>query len=134
VIDIDPRHGGYYSLEEYETHRPYGPLPDSLKSMARGKHLYCWYPPDIVLKQQERLAQECRHQFRERLCDAAESEHINSSRTSGSTGLINPSGCHQASLRTLRESAPTVPLEDAFRTEAGEPVDSEPPLAYKRLV
>jgi putative DNA primase/helicase len=47
VIDIDPRNGGYDSIEEYETYRPDGPLPDTLRSSTGGggKHLFYTYPP-----------------------------------------------------------------------------------------
>jgi putative DNA primase/helicase len=52
VIDIDPRNGGFSSIEEYETYRPDGPLPYTLQSLTGGggKHLFYAYPPEIVIK------------------------------------------------------------------------------------
>jgi putative DNA primase/helicase len=52
VIDIDPRNGGYQSVEEYEILRPDGPLPYTLQSITGGggKHLFYAYPPNIEIK------------------------------------------------------------------------------------
>ena len=52
VIDIDPRHGGYDSLEEYELNRPEGPLPETLRSSTGGggRHMFYLYPPDVIVK------------------------------------------------------------------------------------
>jgi putative DNA primase/helicase len=48
VIDIDPRHGGYISIQEYEENRPDGPLPRTLQSSTGGggRHLLYRYPDD----------------------------------------------------------------------------------------
>ena len=56
VLDLDPRHGGYNSLEDYEINRPDGPLPQTLKASTGGggKHLFFWYPPDITIKNDNR--------------------------------------------------------------------------------
>ena len=46
VIDVDPRHGGHYSLQDFEAQ--YGPLPDTLRVRSggddRGWHLYFRHP------------------------------------------------------------------------------------------
>jgi len=46
VLDVDPRHGGWESLEKIE--RAYGPLPDTLrvKTGGGGKHFYFRLPKD----------------------------------------------------------------------------------------
>jgi hypothetical protein len=52
VIDIDPRHGGYTSIQEYEENRPDGPLPETLRASTGGggRHLFYLYPPDATIK------------------------------------------------------------------------------------
>ena len=48
MIDIDLRHGGYTSIQEYEENRPDGPLPRTLPSSTGGggRHLFYRYPDD----------------------------------------------------------------------------------------
>ena len=48
VIDIDLRHGGYTSIQEYEENRPDGPLPRTLPSSTGGggRHLFSAIPAD----------------------------------------------------------------------------------------
>lgn len=36
AVDVDPRHGGFQSLEEYEMFRDEGPLPSTLQSISGG--------------------------------------------------------------------------------------------------
>jgi putative DNA primase/helicase len=36
AVDVDPRHGGFESLEEFEIMRPDGPLPPTLQSVSGG--------------------------------------------------------------------------------------------------
>lgn len=36
AVDVDPRHGGFESLEEFEIMRPDGPLPSTLQSVSGG--------------------------------------------------------------------------------------------------
>jgi hypothetical protein len=52
VIDIDPRHNGFTSINKYEENRPDGPLPVTLRSSTGGggRHLYYLYPPDVKIK------------------------------------------------------------------------------------
>lgn len=52
VIDIDPRNGGFDSIEEYEQNRQDGPLPETLRSSTGGggRHLFYAYPPDATIK------------------------------------------------------------------------------------
>lgn len=51
VIDIDPRKDGFTSMEQLETTRPDGPLPDTLKSITggAGRHLFFQYPESNVI-------------------------------------------------------------------------------------
>ena len=51
VIDIDPRNGGFDSIDDLEENRPEGPLPDTLRSLTGGggRHLFYAYPPDIAV-------------------------------------------------------------------------------------
>lgn len=51
VIDIDPRHGGYGSLDEWETVREDGPLPRTLTSQTGGggMHKFFLMPPDVAV-------------------------------------------------------------------------------------
>lgn len=46
VVDIDPRHNGFQSLEQFETDRPEGSLPVTLTSLTGGggRHLFFRYP------------------------------------------------------------------------------------------
>ena len=48
AIDVDPKHGGFESLEDFEMERPDGPLPITLKAMtgSGGYHLLFTYPTD----------------------------------------------------------------------------------------
>lgn len=48
VLDVDPRHGGYESLDQLEAARPDGPLPSTLTvtSGGGGRHLFFAYPED----------------------------------------------------------------------------------------
>jgi len=52
VIDIDPRHDGFTSINRYEENNPNGPLPVTLQSVTGGggKHLFYLYPPDVTIK------------------------------------------------------------------------------------
>jgi hypothetical protein len=52
VIDIDPRHNGFTSMNQYEENRPDGPLPVTLRSSTGGggRHLFYLYPPDATIK------------------------------------------------------------------------------------
>ena len=75
VIDIDPRNGGYDSIEDLEVNRPEGPLPDTLKSVNRGR----WQAPVLPVpiersdqgRQPEQVAARCRCQVRQRIRDLA---------------------------------------------------------------
>lgn len=46
VIDLDPRHGGYDSFDEYEQQRRQGALPATLRSLTGGggRHFFFGYP------------------------------------------------------------------------------------------
>lgn len=48
VVDIDPRHGGFESIDEWEENREEGPLPETLiaRSGGGGKHLIFKWPQD----------------------------------------------------------------------------------------
>jgi putative DNA primase/helicase len=50
VIDIDPRHNGYESIEEYENARPEGNLPKTLRATSGGggRHLIFKYPDGVT--------------------------------------------------------------------------------------
>lgn len=48
MVDVDPRHGGFETLEEFENDRPDGPLPTTLTALTGGggRHLFFTYPTD----------------------------------------------------------------------------------------
>lgn len=50
VVDVDPRHGGFQSLEAFETERPDGSLPKTLTALTGGggRHTFWKYPNDGV--------------------------------------------------------------------------------------
>lgn len=49
AIDVDPRHGGFESLEDYESNRPEGPLPATLQAISGsgGRHILFQYPANV---------------------------------------------------------------------------------------
>lgn len=51
VIDIDPRHGGFESMERWEEARIDGPLPGTLTAMSGGggRHVIFKYPPGVKI-------------------------------------------------------------------------------------
>ena len=51
VVDIDPRNGGFQSMETFETERPDGSLPGTLTALTGGggRHLFFKYPTDGVV-------------------------------------------------------------------------------------
>lgn len=52
VIDIDPRNGGFNSLDDFEAIRPGGPLPRTLTAHTGGggRHLFYSLPAGVVIK------------------------------------------------------------------------------------
>lgn len=48
IIDLDPRHGGFESFDEYEAARPHGPLPTTRQAISGGggRHHFFSYPQD----------------------------------------------------------------------------------------
>jgi putative DNA primase/helicase len=57
VVDIDPRHGGFASFEEWEASRAEGPLPTTRKvnTGGGGLHLYFAYPDDAPVPSRNNL-------------------------------------------------------------------------------
>lgn len=51
VVDIDPRKNGFSSIDEWETNRPDGPLPATLRSTTggAGRHLFFAYPDGVTI-------------------------------------------------------------------------------------
>jgi hypothetical protein len=49
MVDIDPRHGGYQSIDQLQQSR--GPMPDTLRSATGGggRHLFYMHPPGFVI-------------------------------------------------------------------------------------
>jgi putative DNA primase/helicase len=48
AVDVDPRHGGFDSLNDFEENRPEGTLPETLRSVTggSGRHIIFKYPSD----------------------------------------------------------------------------------------
>jgi hypothetical protein len=93
VIDIDPRHDGFTSINRYEENRPDGPLPLTLQSVTGGggKHLFYLYPPDATIRGDNtgKWMKGVDIKSDGGYVILPEAEHIPGERIDGSIGLIN---------------------------------------------